>query len=258
MLNFFWGQLHLSQMVIRRSCTIFKEQIFGGKMSIKILNCKFFQSGSLPLWRPPPAALWADPNLLPRRGGMASTGPGQHRRGSLQGRQRKNRGDDMLLSSTLAGKTYRSSHKLNLFLSGIIFRQMAMQLKTKSINRCCNKMCKCIYLQILSQGTKPLCFYLGRALFLPLNGQKMPCILNHLAVIYLILQKKFQKMWTAVSFKTLQFRNSTLWNFKRIRNLTWRGILIWLGYNVSGFWIFCKYFCHFASKWAIMQGPRKS
>ena len=77
------------------------------------------------------------------------------------------------------------------------------------MNRSCKgnlalKMCKCIYLQILSQGTKPLCFYLGRALFLPLHGQKMPCILNHFAVIYLILQKMLQKMWTAVSLETLQ------------------------------------------------------
>ena len=145
---------------------------------------------------------------------------------------------------------------MNLFLSGIIFRQIAMQLKTKSINRCCNKMCKCIYLQILSQGTKPLCFYLGRALFLPLNGQKMPCILNHFAVIYLILQKNAPKNVNSCESQNFTARNSTLWNFKSIRNLSWRCTLIWLGYNVSDFWIFCKYFCHFPSKWA-MQGNHK-
>ena len=176
---------------------------------------------------------------------MASTGPGQHRRGSLQGRKRKDRGDDMLLSSTLAGKTYRSSHKLNLFLSGIIFRQMAMQLKTKSINRCCNKMCKCICLQILSQGTKPLCFYLGRALFLPLNGQKMPCILNHLAVIYLILQKMLQKceqLWV-----------SKLYSFEIQHSGTSNVSGIWLeGTYLFGLVIMSQVFGYFANIFNIL------
>ena len=105
-------------------------------------------------------------------------------------------------------------------------------------------MCKCIYLQILSQGTKPLCFYLGRALFLPLNGQKMPCILNHLAVIYLILQKMLQKMWTAVSLKTLQ---------REIQHSgTSKVSGIWLeGAHLFGLVIMSQIFGYFANIFAI-------
>ena len=207
-----------------------------------MLNCKFFQSGSLPLWRPPPAALWADPNLLPRRGGMASTGPGQHSRGSLQGRQRKDRGDDMLLSSTLAGKTYRSFHKLNLFLSRIIFRQMAMQPKTKSIDRRCNKMC--LFANLIT-GDKATLFLSGKALFLPLNGQKMPCILNHLAVIYLILQKRLQKcekLWV-----------SKLYSFEIQHSGTSNVSGIWLeGTYLFGLVIMSQVFGYFANIFNIL------
>ena len=118
----------------------------------------------------------------------------------------------------------RSFHKMNYFSVASFFVKW-QRLKSKSIKRCCKgspalKMCKCIYLQILSQGTKPLCFYLGRALFLPLNGQKMPCILNHFAVIYLILQKNAPKNVNSCESQNFTARNSTLWNFKSIRNLT--------------------------------------
>ena len=204
---------------------------------------KFFQSGSLPLWRPPPAALWVDPNLLPRRGGMASTGPGQHSRGSLQGRQRKDRGDDMLLSSTLAGKT-EDALLINWIYSSVWHHFSSNGYAAKNeINKSMLQQNVQMYLFAnLITGDKATLFLSGQGFVSATQWTKNAMHFKSLGRDLFDLTKNAPKMWTAVSFKTLQFRNSTLWNFKRIRNLTWRDILIWLGYNVSGFWIFCKYF----------------